>query len=120
MMRLNLAATLVLICIPIRAFSDDWPQWRGASGNGVSSETNLPTRWSKEDVAWKAPLRGLGVSSPIVWGDRVFVTSQIGSSALRPGMHPTLVQGADAATSGERPLGGARSPAADEKIAFVV
>lgn len=78
-MRLKLAATLVLICIPVTALSDNWPQWRGSSGNGVSTESNLPTRWSKDDVAWKAPLKGLGVSSPIIWGDRVFVTGHSSS-----------------------------------------
>ncbi|HJZ97353.1 MAG TPA: PQQ-binding-like beta-propeller repeat protein, partial [Candidatus Solibacter sp.] len=52
--------------------------------------------------------RGLGVSGPIVWNDRVFVTYQLGANAMRPGVHPTLVQGAAAATSGEHPLGGAR------------
>ena len=81
----------------------------GPSGIGVSRETGLSDEWtSATNVAWKAPLRGLGVSSPIVWNDRVIVTYQIGANALRPGVHPTLVQGAGAATSGEHPLGGAR------------
>ena len=55
-----------------------------------------------------AAARSRCVSSPIVWNDRVIVTYQIGANALRPGVHPTLVQGAGAATSGEHPLGGAR------------
>jgi outer membrane protein assembly factor BamB len=63
-------------------------------------------KWSDtEGVAWKAPIRGLGISSPIVWGDRVFVTSQVGSGIARSG--PRLVQGGDAAAEGERALGGA-------------
>ena len=122
-MRLKLAATLVLICIPVVAFSDNWPQWRGASGNGVSNESNLPTRWSKEDVAWKAQLKGLGVSSPIVWGDRVFVTSQSGQGELRPGNHPTLAQGSG--SSVEKPLGKAaagaeKQSAAERQVYFLV
>ena len=64
-MRILLAAIIVLIGIPGAAYPDNWPQWRGTSGNGVSSETGLPTRWSRDDIAWKVALKGLGVSSPI-------------------------------------------------------
>ena len=110
------------IAMALRA--ENWPQWRGPSGSGVSSETGLPTKWSRdENIAWKAPLDGLGVSSPIVWDDRVIVTYQIGASALRPGSHPTLVQGPDAAHSGEHPLGGGSRRAPEPgggKIALVV
>jgi outer membrane protein assembly factor BamB len=88
--------------------SADWPNWRGPHGNGISDEKNLPVRWSAtENLAWKADLGGVGVSSPIVTGDRVFVTSQIGSGISRPG--PRLAQGADAAKAGERALGAPRS-----------
>src|SRR5687768_18492541 len=86
--------------------ADDWPHWRGPLASGVSAERTLPTRWSAtENVAWKAPLAGAGVSTPIVSGDRVYVTSQIGAGLRREGNHPRLVQGADAAAQGERPLG---------------
>ncbi|MEQ1912390.1 MAG: hypothetical protein ABMA15_26445, partial [Vicinamibacterales bacterium] len=70
----------------------DWPQWRGPHGSGVSAERNLPERWSgTENMAWKAALGGVGVSSPIVAGNSVFVTSQIGSGISRQG--PRLAQG---------------------------
>ena len=70
-----------------------WPQWRGPAGSGISDEKNLPERWSAtENVTWKASLAGQGVSSPIVFGDRVFVTSQIGSGIRKPGNHPRLAQ----------------------------
>ncbi len=60
-------------------FSADWPQWRGPSADGVSEEKGLPVEWGPElNILWKAPLPGLGTSTPIVWGDLVFVTSQIG------------------------------------------
>ena len=91
------------------ALAENWPQWRGPSGTGVSRETGFPAEWSTTtNIVWKAPLRGLGVSTPIVWNDRVIVTYQIGANALRPGIHPTLVQGGSAAAAGEHPLGGAR------------
>jgi len=69
----------------------DWPQWRGPNGTGATNETNLPVRWSAtENVAWKAPVGGLGVSTPIVSGDRVFVTSQIGSGIRQPGKRQVM------------------------------
>src|SRR5262245_14287857 len=60
------------------AGSDSWPGWRG-DGSGVTV-TSPPIEWSeKEHVRWKVALPGKGVSSPIVWGDRVFVTTAIGT-----------------------------------------
>jgi outer membrane protein assembly factor BamB len=54
----------------------NWPQFRGPGGLGVAAQPNLPERWStNENVAWKIEVPGRGWSSPIVWGDRVFVTS---------------------------------------------
>lgn len=83
----------------------DWPHWRGPLASGVSTETGLPERWSAtQNVAWKAPLAGVGVSSPIVAGDQVYVTSQVGAGVRQPGTHPRLAQGASAAGAGERAL----------------
>jgi outer membrane protein assembly factor BamB len=102
------------------ARAENWPSWRGVAAIGVSTETGLPERWSDTgNIAWKAPVRGLGISSPIVWGNRVFVTSQIGRSARRAGNHPTLVQGGNPAGAGERALGGA-AEAASGKVIFLV
>ena len=99
----------------------DWPQWRGPHGTGTTSETNLPLRWSAtENVLWKAPIGGLGVSTPIVSGDRVFVTSQIGAGLRRAGNHPRLVQGSNAAEAGERELGASRRATTDERTSFLV
>ena len=53
-----------------------WPRWRGPSGQGVVSGTGYPDSWSStENVKWKVPVPGSGNSSPIVWGDRIFVTT---------------------------------------------
>ncbi len=105
--------TLVLAVVAgVSAAAADWPHWRGPNGTGATSETNLPVRWSaSENVAWKAPIGGLGVSTPIVSGDQVLVTSQVGASERRPGNHPRLVQGGDAAAAGERALGASRASA---------
>lgn len=68
---------IALAALPLVAA--DWPQWRGPTGDGISTETNVPLRWSKsENVLWKVPLPGLGSSTPIIAGDRVYVTSQMG------------------------------------------
>lgn len=56
----------------------DWPQWRGAQGDGSSEEKGLPTHWSStENVAWKVALPEPGNSTPVVWGNRVFVTQPV-------------------------------------------
>jgi outer membrane protein assembly factor BamB len=72
-------ATLVLACLPLGAAASDWPCWRGPDGSGVSAEKNLPQHWSgSENVRWKVPLEGAGVSAPVVWQDRVFLTASDG------------------------------------------
>lgn len=115
MRRLIISAALSAVCAT-HVSADNWPQWRGPSAVGVTSETGLPEKWTDRDaIAWRAKLPGLGVSTPVIWGDHVFVTSQIGSGRRNPGRHPSLVQGADAALAGERNLGG-REPAAGEMI----
>lgn len=58
------------------AAAEDWPQFRGRDTRGVSAETGLPLRWSATDnVAWKAAIPGESWSSPIVWGNQVFLTT---------------------------------------------
>ena len=60
-----------------------WPEWRGADGSGISSETDLPLTWSAtENVKWKVALPERGNSTPIVWGDRVFITQAVGDERL--------------------------------------
>jgi outer membrane protein assembly factor BamB len=97
------------------AAGENWPQWRGPSGHGVSTEQSLPVTWGpKQNVAWRTSLAGLGTSSPIVWGDRVFVTSQIGNTMLAGGgAHPQLARDDRALASQENPIGGRRMPASD-------
>jgi outer membrane protein assembly factor BamB len=58
----------------------DWPAWRGPKGMGVTEETDLPVKWSKtENVKWRVTLPEPGNSTPVVWGDRVFVTQAVGN-----------------------------------------
>lgn len=61
--------------------AENWPQWRGPLLNGLSAEKNLPVRWSRtEGVVWILPLPALSGSTPIVWGDRVFLNVADGPS----------------------------------------
>ena len=74
-------ALVLIICA--LTFVDNWPQWRGPRGQGVSEEKNLPLEWSPtKNIKWKTPVPGRGHSSPIVWGNRVFVTTSIEGPAI--------------------------------------
>jgi outer membrane protein assembly factor BamB len=86
---------LATFTVTVGLSAEDWPQWRGRANTGASSEARLPLKWTNtENIAWKARLSGAGVSSPIVAGERVFATSQVGSGGSRQG--PRLGQGAEA------------------------
>lgn len=63
----------------------DWPMWRGGvDGGGITTEKRLPLRWSPtENVRWRVPLPERGNSTPVVWGDRVFVTQPIAAEHRR-------------------------------------
>jgi outer membrane protein assembly factor BamB len=101
------------------AYADDWPHWRGPAASGVAPDASVPTKWTAtENIAWKAAIAGVGMSTPIVSGDSIFVTSQIGAGISREG--PRLVQSGNAAELGERPLGSGRAVASGDKTIFLV
>ncbi|MEO2015797.1 MAG: PQQ-binding-like beta-propeller repeat protein [Fuerstiella sp.] len=78
--RIALTLCVFVACFdaPAVAAENNWPQFRGADARGVSTNQGLPITWSAtENVVWKTDLPGRGWSSPIVWGDRVFVTSVV-------------------------------------------
>jgi len=71
---LGLLAGLMPLATGLHA--ENWPRFRGPTGQGVSTETDLPLEWdAAKNVAWKTPIPGDGWSSPIVWDDRVYVTT---------------------------------------------
>ena len=58
----------------------DWPQFRGISAGGIAEGFSLPTTWDTAkdtNVAWKTPVPGLGLSSPVIWGDEIFISTSI-------------------------------------------
>jgi outer membrane protein assembly factor BamB len=56
------------------AAAQEWTRFRGPNGSGLSPKTTLPVRWTEKDYHWKVELPGVGHSSPVLWGERVFVT----------------------------------------------
>lgn len=89
-MRFSWAGTLLLAMAACSSAltaseSGNWPQFRGPGARGVSSGSGLPVRWSAtQNVAWKTALPGRGWSSPIVWGDRAFVTTVVNEGETEP------------------------------------
>ncbi len=99
-------ATLFTLNPSLRSLAagSNWPQWRGPESTGISPEKNLPLAWSStKNVQWKTPIVGRGHSSPIVWGNRVFLTTAVegeivpGAKAVthliegKPWVHPDSV-----------------------------
>src|SRR5262245_45357500 len=68
------------------AQAENWPGWRGPRGDGTSLETNVPIHWNGETgqhLLWKTPVPGSGHSSPIVWGDRIFLVGCVDQTTER-------------------------------------
>src|SRR5687767_444392 len=80
---LRVLVTLLLLAAP--AVAGNWPNWRGPDNQGHSPETDLPLTWSRtENVRWRVDLPDEGNSTPIVWGDRVFITQAKDKTAWPP------------------------------------
>ncbi|RMF44860.1 MAG: pyrrolo-quinoline quinone [Planctomycetota bacterium] len=83
-MRAHLVACLtILFCGSDLVHAENWPQWRGPRSNGISVEEGIPVRWSKShNIAWRSPMPGQGGATPVVWDDRLFVTSADGDDLV--------------------------------------
>lgn len=80
-MRQLLIATLLLTLSSV-AVADNWGHWRGPIGNGAAVDANPPTEWSRtQNIKWKVKIPGRGSGSPVIWEDRVFVTTAIAENA---------------------------------------
>lgn len=79
-MRQRILSLLVLLSFSFSITNaGNWPHWRGPNANGVSDEKNLPVRWtSEENIAWKLPMPDRSGSTPIIWGDRIFLNTADG------------------------------------------
>jgi len=67
---------LAVACCPAgSAFCQNWDRFRGPNGAGQSDADGIPNEWSQDDYLWKTPLPGVGHSSPVIWNERLFITS---------------------------------------------
>jgi outer membrane protein assembly factor BamB len=87
----TLLLTVTVLTASAAISAENWPQWRGPNSQGVSAETQLPAEWAPDrNIAWKTELPS-GMSSPSVWGDRIFVTAQVEGDPI-PGQVPESVR----------------------------
>ena len=87
-------AVVCSLLAPVQA--ENWPCFRGPSRQGVTEAKNLPLKWTEtEGVKWKTEVPGEGHSSPVVWGDRIFLTTAVAygepvPTPMRPGQHDNI------------------------------
>ncbi len=74
---------LASVCATAPTLAQDWPRFRGPNGSGLGTAASLPAEFSEKDYNWKIELPGSGHSSPVAWGDRVFVTATPAGTAKR-------------------------------------
>lgn len=90
-----LAAFVALSSNAIASSGSNWAQFRGPDGQGISTDKNLPTEWTDtKNVQWKTVIEGRGHSSPIIWGNRLFITTAVEGETLadaKPAKH--MIQG---------------------------
>jgi len=88
----------VTLCLTKESFTQsvNWPSFRGSNASGVTEGYSLPLTWNidtSKNVCWKTPIPGLGLSSPIVWRDRIFVSTAIGerkNQELKTGLYGNI------------------------------
>jgi outer membrane protein assembly factor BamB len=113
-----LTCCVLLFGTPI-LHAENWAQWRGPNNDGISNEKNLPAKFdATQNVIWKLPLPGMSGSTPAVWGDRIFLTSEDGESVA------LLCIGTDGkelwkrqVTSGKKRFGPGRSSGGEGNLA---
>src|SRR5437764_6168869 len=67
----------------LAAADGNWPSWGGPTANGHVQESGVPVRWDAKSIVWRTALPGSGQSSPVVWGDRIFLTAAEGKGNKR-------------------------------------
>jgi len=93
------------ICAVTAVSADNWPQWRGPSLNGVSSEKNLPIKWTAADnIAWKLPVPSRSGATPIIWNDHIFLNVALEDAAGE--LELWCVDRAKGTVAWKRPLSG--------------
>ena len=89
-MKISILLTLSLLAASFataQSNAENWHRWRGPENNGVSNTAKPPLEWSEtKNLAWKAEIQGHGTSSPIVFGDKVFVTTAVNTGMVDPNL----------------------------------
>jgi outer membrane protein assembly factor BamB len=111
LMRFKTLFAIVLASSVVSLNADNWPHWRGPARNGLSTEKNLPIKWSAqspENILWKLPMPALSGSTPIVWGNRIFlnVADPLPDTGEKPSLHLWAVDRVKGTILWQRPLGG--------------
>lgn len=68
-------AAIIVCAVAANGFAQEWTRFRGPNGTGISQAKTIPTVWTDKDFNWKVSLPGVGHSSPVLWGEKIFVTS---------------------------------------------
>jgi outer membrane protein assembly factor BamB len=81
---MRLTPLVLTLLVASSAAAENWPSWRGPTAQGISRESGAPLSWSKDqNVVWRTELPGAGNSTPIVWGDHIFVTQPVKEAGRR-------------------------------------
>ena len=82
-LRNTLIYLLAIFVLVDNSFADNWHRWRGPNNDGISQATEAPLHWSQtENVRWRLPLPGEAASTPVVWEDKIFLTSADGNTLV--------------------------------------
>src|SRR5262249_22870788 len=78
-----LFASVSALTLAGASLADNWPQWRGPTCCGICTDTGLPTEWSEtKNIAWRLPMPAQAGSTPAIWDDRIFLTSEDGPEVV--------------------------------------
>jgi outer membrane protein assembly factor BamB len=79
----GLCTWITAASLSFSAWAANWPEWRGPTRDGVTTEKNLPISWDTSDIKWKAALPDRGNSTPIIWGNKVFISQAVETEGKR-------------------------------------
>ena len=110
-MRFKTLFAIVLASSVVSVGAENWPHWRGPAHNGISTEKNLPIKWTAagtENILWKLPMPALSGSTPIIWGNRIFlsVADPLPDTGEKPSLHLWCVDRTKGTILWQKPLGG--------------
>ena len=91
-LKIQLATLVAGLVFVANATAQEWPRFRGPNGTGISLAKGIPSKFALADADWRVSLKGEGHSSPVLWGDRIFVT---GSDSKKGEYHLQCLKATD-------------------------